>query len=96
MAREAAEPRRQPLDESAPSGAPDPHQSFEARHMQERLARAVRALPLSLRQPALLTLEGFSPAEIGPMLGLNANAVSIRLTRAKAALREALDPEDRR
>ncbi|WP_279325500.1 RNA polymerase sigma factor [Caulobacter radicis] len=96
VAREAAEPRRQPLDESAPSGAPDPHESFEARHMQERLARAVRALPLSLRQPALLTLEGFSPAEIGPMLGLNANAVSIRLTRAKAALREALDPEDRR
>jgi DNA-directed RNA polymerase specialized sigma24 family protein len=29
------------------------------------------------------------------MLGLNPNAVSIRLTRAKAALREALNPEVR-
>lgn len=96
VAKEAAEPRRQPLDEAAPCSAPDPHESYEARHMQERLATAVRTLPLSLRQPALLTLEGFSPAEIGPMLGLNANAVSIRLTRAKAALRAALDPEDRR
>ena len=53
---------------------------------------ARRALPLSLRQPALLTLEGFAPAEIADMLGLNPNAVSIRLTRAKAALREALNP----
>lgn len=55
----------------------------------------MRALPLSLRQPALLTLEGFSPAEIAEMLGLNANVVSIRLTRAKAALRKAMNPETR-
>ena len=38
-------------------------------------------------------MEGFAPAEIAGMLGLNANVVSIRLTRAKAALRQILDPE---
>ena len=96
VAREAAEPRRQPLDEAQPSEQPTPHDSAEANDLQARLIAAVRALPLSLRQPALLTLEGFAPVEIGEMLGLNANAVSIRLTRAKAALREALNPEDRR
>lgn len=95
VAREAAEPRRQPLDEAAPSDAPTPHEIAETRDLHERLTTAVRALPLSLRQPALLTLEGFAPAEIAAILGLNANAVSIRLTRAKAALRDALDPEAR-
>ena len=94
VAREAAEPRRQPLDEETPSPAPTPHDALEALDLQDRLTVAVRALPLALRQPALLTLEGFSPAEIAPMLGLNANTVSIRLTRAKAALRQALNPED--
>lgn len=95
VAREAAEPRRQPLDEAAPSDAPTPHEAVETRDLHARLEAAVRALPLSLRQPALLTLEGFPPAEIAQILGLNANAVSIRLTRARAALRQALDPEVR-
>lgn len=95
VAREAAEPRRQPLDEAVPSDAPTPHEAFETRDLHDRLEAAVRALPLSLRQPALLTLEGFAPAEIAQILGLNANAVSIRLTRARAALRQALDPEVR-
>lgn len=95
VAREAAEPRRQPLDDETPSMAPTPHDALEALDLQDRLATAVRALPLSLRQPALLTLEGFTPAEIAPMLGLNANTVSIRLTRAKVALRDALNPQDR-
>lgn len=93
VAREAAQPRRQPLDEAAPCDGPTPHEAAEARDLQVRLADAVRALPLSLRQPALLTLEGFAPAEIAEMLGLNPNAVSIRLTRAKAALRKAMTPE---
>lgn len=96
VAREAAEPRRQPLDEAAPSADPTPHDQAESRDMRDRLAQAVRDLPLPLRQPALLTLEGFAPSEIAEMLDLNANTVSIRLTRARAALRAALDPEDTR
>lgn len=93
VAREAAAPRRTPLDEALPSADPSPHDRLEADDLRERLAAAVRALPLSLRQPASLTLEGFSPAEIAAMLGLNANAVSIRLTRARAELRALLNPE---
>ena len=93
VSREAVQPRRAPLDETMQSHDPTPHDQVEAEDLRARLAEAVRALPLSLRQPAVLTLEGFSPAEIGPMLGLNANAVSIRLTRAKAALKDLMNPE---
>ncbi len=93
VAKEAAEPRRQPLDEATPSTAKSPYDHAEDRDMQARLTEAVRALPLVLRQPALLTLEGFTPLEIAGMLGLGANTVSIRLTRARAALRQSLNPE---
>lgn len=93
VSREAAQPRRSPLDEAMPCAAPTPLDMVEAENLRARLADAVRALPLSLRQPAVLTLEGFSPAEIAPMLGLNPNAVSIRLTRARAALKTLMNPE---
>ncbi|MGQ3069051.1 MAG: RNA polymerase sigma factor [Brevundimonas sp.] len=93
VSREAAAPRRSPLDEAIPSDDPSPHDRVEADDLRERLADAVRALPLALRQPASLTLEGFSPADIAGMLGLNANTVSIRLTRARAELRTLMNPE---
>lgn len=93
VAREAAEPRRAVLDDELPAAAPTPHEAVEAEDLRERLAEAVRRLPLGLRQPAVLTLEGFAPTEIAGMLGLTANGVSIRLTRARAALRAIMNPE---
>ena len=51
VTREAAEPRRQQLDDEAPSDAPTPHETAETRDLHDRLGRAVRALPLSLTQP---------------------------------------------
>lgn len=92
VAREAAAPRRAALDEDMASSEPSPHDRLEADDRRDRLERAVRALPLSLRQPALLTLEDFQPAEIAALLDLTPNVVSIRLTRARAALRAALNP----
>jgi RNA polymerase sigma factor (sigma-70 family) len=55
-----------------------------------RLMAAVRALPLVSRQVVTLTLEGFGPGQIAAALGLTANAVSVRLTRAKDLLRNHL------
>jgi RNA polymerase sigma-70 factor (ECF subfamily) len=57
---------------------------------QSRLLRAVRSLPLAYRQVALLILEGFSAAEVAGVLGISANAVSIRMSRAKDLLRERI------
>jgi DNA-directed RNA polymerase specialized sigma24 family protein len=47
---------------------------------------ALRGLPLVSRQAVTLTLEGFGPSEIAASLGISANAVSIRLARAKEHL----------
>jgi DNA-directed RNA polymerase specialized sigma24 family protein len=38
-------------------------------------------------------LEDFSPAEIAALLGLSANVVGVRLNRARALLRELMQPE---
>lgn len=94
VAKEASEPRRSPLDETAPSAEPSPLEAAQDRERRDQLDNAVRALPLALRQPTLLTLEGFTPAQIADILGMNANTVSIRLTRARAALRQRLNPQE--
>lgn len=90
VARRAAAPRSTELDERWASDAPSPLETLERRDARERLERAVQSLPLPLRQVTVQTLEGFTPAEIAEVLGLGANVVSIRLTRARAALRAML------
>lgn len=52
-----------------------------------KLVSAIRGLPLAYRQPAMLTLEGFTPKEIADSLGITTNAVAIRMSRAKELLR---------
>lgn len=50
------------------------------------LLEAMRALPLSLRQPLMLQLEGFDYREIAAMTGLSPENVGVRLHRARARL----------
>jgi RNA polymerase sigma-70 factor (ECF subfamily) len=91
VSRAVREPRRQPLTEClvAPDLTPEAHVMRDDAHAQ--LARQVRELPLSLREVAILMLEGFSAAEIGETLGVSANAVAIRATRARELLRTAME-----
>ncbi len=91
VAREAAEPRGAALDPEWPADGGGPHETVERADRAAALLVAVAALPLGLRQPVLLTLEGFTPREIADVLGTTANAVSIRLTRAREALRERME-----
>ena len=80
------------LDESHhPAASPSPEREALARQEVERLARAVRELPLGSRQVLVLTLEGLSQHEIGEVLGLDENVVSVRLHRARNSLRQRLD-----
>jgi len=67
---------------------PDTH--TELTQDLQRLQKAVRALPLALRQAVTLALEGFSHAEIADTLGVTTNSISVRLNRAKAALKALL------
>jgi RNA polymerase sigma factor (sigma-70 family) len=80
-----------PLDEAEIAApAPGPEREVAARRDVERLASAVRTLPLGARQVLVLALEGLTHAEIGEVLGLAENVVSVRLHRARAALRARL------
>jgi RNA polymerase sigma-70 factor (ECF subfamily) len=54
---------------------------------RDRLLEAVRRLPIAYRDAVILTLEDFTPAEIAEVLGVGANVISIRLTRARTLLR---------
>jgi RNA polymerase sigma factor (sigma-70 family) len=78
------------LDESIPAPGAGPEGQAIALERGNRLLAAVRTLPLAYRQTALLTLEGLAPMEIAEVLGISTNAVAIRMSRAKALLRELM------
>jgi RNA polymerase sigma factor (sigma-70 family) len=87
--------RRPALDdleraESIPDPAPLPEAVAVASQEHETLLVALRRLPISQRQLLTLALEGLTPREIAEVLGITDNNVAVRLTRARAALRELL------
>ena len=90
VARAARSPRSLELDEHLPAPDESPENQAIAADSGARLAAAVRSLPLAYRQTAMLMLEGLTPREISDVLGISANAVAIRLTRAKTLLRGIL------
>lgn len=69
---------------------PGPEAHAVAIDEKERLMSALRALPIGLREPALLALEGLTQQEIASVLGITPNAVAIRMTRAKSRLRKLI------
>jgi RNA polymerase sigma factor (sigma-70 family) len=77
--------------EPVADAAPSPAENAIARDEQARLRRAVRALPPPGREVVSLALEGLSNKEIAVVLGLSSNHVAVRLHRARASLREALE-----
>lgn len=82
-AMDVPDPRR------GPAGANDEQRVFG------RLQAAIDRLPLSLRDPLILTaLEGLSHKEAAEILGLNPKAVEVRVYRAKNRLAEVLERAD--
>jgi len=90
VARACREPPSSSLDESIPAPGLGPEGQVIALDRRDKLLAAVRALPLAYRQTALLTLEGLTPSEIADVLGVTTNSVAIRMSRAKALLRELI------
>jgi len=72
----------------------DPAETAESRlargERREHLDAAIQTLPIVHRQVVTLALEDLSHAEIASVLGIRENAVAVRLTRARQALRDAL------
>ena len=91
VSREVRAPTLGPLSDELVAAGPGPEEIAIGHDERERLTAAVRRLPLALREVAVLLLEGFSTAEIAATLGISANAVAIRGTRARDALRAVLE-----
>jgi RNA polymerase sigma factor (sigma-70 family) len=70
--------------------APRPEELAARHQTAERLQRAVRTLPLSLRQVLVLAFEGLGNDEISSVLGIAPGNVGVRLHRGKAMLGAAL------
>lgn len=91
ISRAVRTPAHGPLTEDLVVSGPGPEEIAIRIDEREQLFDAVRRLPLGLREVAVLLLEGFSTAEIAETLGISANAVAIRATRARDALRSLLE-----
>ena len=71
-----------------------PEQTAAHRKKLEQFSRALRELPVKQRQVMTLALEGLTHAEVGEVLGIEENNVSVRLHRARAELKKALGGQD--
>jgi RNA polymerase sigma factor (sigma-70 family) len=73
---------------------PSPLQAVESRQQAQAIAGAVEALPLAQREVFILFAQaGLSLEEIAGVTGAGAETVKSRLRYARAALRQALEPE---
>ena len=76
----------------APAGG-SPRDQLVQTELAALTRRAVASLPLSLRQPLILsTFEELSHQEIGRILGLSPKAVERRIARARELLKARLSP----
>lgn len=72
---------------------PTPLELLAASETSRRAERAMAALPDGLREIAALVLvERLEPQEAAAILGLSPEAARQRLARARAAIRQALEP----
>jgi len=73
------------------TGDASPFECAARAQLGERVEAALRTLPEVFREVVVLReIEGFGYEEIAEMLGVNLGTVKSRLTRGRAALREAL------
>jgi RNA polymerase sigma factor (sigma-70 family) len=79
------------IPERLEADMPNPEDSAIEASERRSLLEATRRLPLPQRQVIILVLEGFSYPEIAEMLEIAPNALALRLSRAKAALKSMLE-----
>ena len=92
VTRQTRQPRTAELSETLEADDHTPEQHAIQMSEREALLEATRQLALPQREVIILVLEGFTYAEIGDMLNIAPNALALRLSRAKAALKKILEP----
>lgn len=70
-----------------------PENAIVEKQSQERLAKMIRQLAITYRQPIVLRLEGLSYEEIGDVLGIKENVVGVRIHRATDLLKAMNEKE---
>ncbi|HEY9554954.1 MAG TPA: sigma-70 family RNA polymerase sigma factor [Allosphingosinicella sp.] len=93
VAKRVREPRIAELPEELATETPSPEDSANDASERRLLLAKTRLLPLPQRQVIILVLEGFSYGEIADMLEIAPNALWVRMTRAKAALKRLLEQD---
>ena len=91
VTKQVRQPPTAEMPELVESEGPDPEQSAIDASERRMLLEATRRLPLPQREVIILVLEGFSYPEIAEMLDIAPNALALRLSRAKAALKKMLE-----
>ena len=88
------QPAHQPLDElpvDPVDPRPHPEERMAITHQGDRVRSSIQRLPLVYRQVLMLMLEELSHGEIAEVLGITESNVAVRLSRARKALKEALE-----
>jgi RNA polymerase sigma-70 factor (ECF subfamily) len=91
VAKQVRQPPTAEIPEKLEEDAPNPEESAIDASERRALMEATRRLPVPQREVIVLVLEGFSYSEIGDMLNIAPNALALRLSRAKAALKAMLE-----
>ncbi len=87
-----------PLDPESPAfevadPGPSQHEALVSREVEAAVEAAIRSLKPAFREVLLLRdVEGLTAPEVAAVLGLRVEAVKSRLHRARAAVREHLQP----
>lgn len=91
VARQVRLPPTAEIPEKLEADDPNPEESAMDASDRRALLDATRRLPVPQREVIVLVLEGFSYAEIADMLSIAPNALALRLSRAKTALKAMLE-----
>lgn len=90
--RRAGQRRRRLIDDTVP--LPESSGRMEQPLLRLELERAIDQLPRGMRQVLVLhDIEGYKHEEIAEMLGVNAGTCKSQLFKARARLREVLEPQ---
>jgi RNA polymerase sigma-70 factor, ECF subfamily len=92
--RRARQPRAEPEPPEVPDPRPGADEQVAVNQRAEQFLRHLRALPLGQREVLALALEGLPHAEIAAMVGITAENVAVRLSRAREALRRSIAEEE--
>ncbi len=77
-------------------GVPEPDREVLAQQRARALYAALEQLPIHLREAFVLReLEGLAPSEAAQQLGISANNLAVRASRARARLRKELGLRER-